>query len=333
MHYFAIFENHVTMKIGYPCINNSIARNAPCTFRLASYCESKLAQTVKNNLIYLNKILRYNIKYNLLFFRISSDLIPFASHPICEFPWYEFFQPELEQIGDYIKKHNIRISMHPDQFVVLNSPNEKIVKNSINELIYHCKILDIMRLDETAKMQIHVGGVYGNKLEGIDRFIKTYNNSLQLIDGSIKMRLVIENDDHLYSIKDCLYIHQQTGVPIVFDSFHHECFGYNTEESNETRERLMQNPLQKAMSTWKDNKDGLPMVDYSSQDMGTAGNDCHNSVRKGKHTATIDLVSFKKFLKQTEGLDFDIMLEIKDKEISALKALELVKRTDKCFSV
>lgn len=178
-----------------------------------------------------------------------------------------------------------------------------------------------------------MGGIYGNKLESIDRFIKTYNNSLQLIDGSIKMRLVIENDDHLYSIKDCLYIHQQTGIPIVFDSFHHECFGYNADDSKVKEEALAQKALQKAMSTWKNNKDGLPMVDYSSQDVGTADNDGDLIVRKGEHTATIDLMSFKKFLKQTEGLDFDIMLEIKDKEISALKALELVKRTDKCFSV
>lgn len=314
------------MKIGYPCINNSVTRNGPSTFRLASYSESKLIQTVKNNLIYLDNLLRYNVKYDLLFFRISSDLVPFASHQVCKFPWYKFFQPNLEQIGDYIKKHNIRISMHPDQFVVLNSPNEKIVQNSINELIYHCKILDTMRLDETAKVQIHAGGVYGNKLEALDRFIKTYNNNLQLADHLIKRRLVVENDDHLYSIKDCLYIHQQTGIPIVFDSFHHECFGYNADDSKVKEEALAQKALQKAMSTWKNNKDGLPMVDYSSQDVETADNDGDLIVRKGKHTATIDLMSFKKFLKQTEGLDFDVMLEIKDKEVSALKALDLVKK-------
>jgi UV DNA damage endonuclease len=313
------------LKIGYPCINNSVTRNAPSTIRLASYSESKLVQTVKNNLIYLNKLLRYNVKYNLLFFRIISDLIPFASHSVCKFLWYKFFQPNLEQIGDYIKKHNIRISMHPDQFVVLNSPNEKIVQNSINELIYHCKILDTMRLDETAKVQIHVGGVYGNKLEAIDRFIKTYNNNLQLEDHLIKRRLVVENDDHLYSLKDCLYINQCTGIPIVFDNFHYECFVNNTKELKVKEEVSIRTPLQKAMSTWKNNKDGLPMVDYSSQDIGTADNDGDLVVRKGKHTATIDHVSFKKFLKQTKGLDFDIMLEIKDKELSALKALDLVK--------
>jgi UV DNA damage endonuclease len=104
-----------TMRIGYPCINNSIPRNATSTFRLASYSESRMIQTVKDNLIHLNEILKYNVKNNLLFFRIRSDLVPFASHPICKFEWYKLFQSELLEIGDYIKKNNSRISMHPDQ--------------------------------------------------------------------------------------------------------------------------------------------------------------------------------------------------------------------------
>jgi UV DNA damage endonuclease len=73
------------MKIGYPCINNSIPRYASSTFRLASYSESKMIQTVKDNVFHLHQILRYNVKNNLLFFRISSCLIPFASHPVCKF--------------------------------------------------------------------------------------------------------------------------------------------------------------------------------------------------------------------------------------------------------
>ena len=101
-----------------------------------------MIQTVKDNPIHLEAILKYNVKNNLLFFRISSDLIPFASHPICKFAWHKFFQYELQRIGDYIKKYNIRISMHPNQFIVLNSHNEKTVQNSIRELRYHCKILD-----------------------------------------------------------------------------------------------------------------------------------------------------------------------------------------------
>lgn len=305
------------MKIGYPCINNSIPRRAPSTFRLASYSEGNLVQTVKNNLLHLNQILKYNVKNNLLFFRISSDLIPFASHPICKFAWYKFFKSELRQIGDYIKKYNIRISMHPDQFVILNSPSQWIVENSIRELKYHCVLLDTMSLDETAKVQIHVGGVYGNKLEAMDRFVKIYNNNSHLVDHLIKNRLVIENDDRLYNLKDCIYINQQTGIPIVFDSFHHEF--YNNGES-------LKGALEMAMSTWNISSDGLPMIDYSSQNLGngTHHTNYNKKRRNGKHAQTIDTKLFEKFLKETKGLDFDMMLEIKDKEKSALNALQML---------
>ena len=306
------------MKIGYPCINNSIPRNAPSTFRLASYSENRLIQTLKTNLMHLDQILRYNVKNNFLFFRISSDLVPFASHPICKLNWYRTFQSEFEEIGNFINKHNIRVSMHPDQFVILNSSNTKIIENSINELKYHCNILDAMCLDETAKVQIHVGGVYKNKQEAIDRFVRIFNGISRFVDGSIKKRLVIENDDRLYSLMDCISINQETGIPIVFDVFHHELL------NNDEPVRVA---LQKAMSTWKMSSNGFPIVDYSSQNKV---NREENKGRRGRHTETIDLILFKRFLKETQNLNFDIMLEIKDKEKSALKALELL-RTNKFF--
>jgi UV DNA damage endonuclease len=306
------------MKIGYPCINNSIPRNAPSTFRLASYSENRLVQTLKTNLVHLDQILRYNVKNNFLFFRISSDLVPFGSHPICKLNWHRTFRSEFEEIGNFINTHNIRVSMHPDQFVILNSPNAKTVKNSINELKYHCSILDAMCLDETAKVQIHVGGVYKNKQEAIDKFVRIFNGISKFVDDSIKKRLVIENDDRLYSLKDCLNINQETGIPIVFDVFHHELL--NNDEP-------LRIALQKAMSTWKMDYDGFPMVDYSSQNKVNRG---ENKGRRGRHIETIDLILFKRFLKETQHLNFDIMLEIKDKEKSALKALEVL-RTNKYF--
>jgi UV DNA damage endonuclease len=156
--------------------------------------------------------------------------------------------------------------------VVINSHNEKTVQNSIRELRYHCKLLDEICLDNTAKVQIHVGGVYGNKSEAINRFIKTYNNA-QLVDPSIKKRLVIENDDHLYSLKDCLVIHQQTGIPIVFDSFHHECFfGISKDDTKIEGKESLRDTLVKAMSTWNYDKDGIPLVDFSNHDKRNVSN-------------------------------------------------------------
>jgi UV DNA damage endonuclease len=91
------------------------------------------------------------LKNNILFFRISSDLIPFASHPICKFDWDSYFNSELTEIGEFVIKNNMRISMHPDQFVILNSDNEKIIQNSIRELQYHFKVLETMSLSYDAK--------------------------------------------------------------------------------------------------------------------------------------------------------------------------------------
>ncbi len=290
------------MKVGYPCINRSIGCTANSTFKLASYSEERLIKTVKNNLECLAKILRYNVENDLLFFRISSDLVPFASHPVCKFDWMNHYKLQFKEIGEYIKKKDIRISMHPDQFILINSIKEKVVQRSINELDYHCKVLDAMGLDITSKIQIHVGGVYGDKPKAIERFVERYES----LSESIKKRLVIENDDRLFSLKDCLYINQLTGIPVVFDSFHHECL--NSEES--VRDAIM-----KAQTAWKD-KDGSLMVDYSSQKEGE---------RRGKHATTIDLSLFKNFIDETKGLEFDIMLEIKDKEKSALKAIKLLK--------
>jgi UV DNA damage endonuclease len=294
------------MKIGYPCINRGIGCTANSTFRLASYSEERLIQKVDNNLDCLFKILQYNVQKGFHFFRISSDLVPFGSHPVCTFDWAGHFSPQLKTIGSFIRKHNLRISMHPDQFVVINSLKDDVVERSIRELEYHCTMLNEMDLDSTAKIQIHVGGAYGDKQAAIERFVDRYKP----LNPALRRRLVIENDDRLFSLKDCLRVHEKTNIPLLFDVFHHQCL--NKGESLRTG-------LELAGQTWK-KSDGVLMVDYSSQQPGH---------RLGTHTQSIDLQLFKKFLNQTKGLDFDIMLEIKDKEKSGLKALEVLKEFKK----
>jgi UV DNA damage endonuclease len=286
------------IKIGYPCINRSIGCTANHTFRLSSYSEEKLKETVLENLTCLYKILQYNVEHDLLFFRISSVVVPFASHPVCKFDWAKYFKNEFLRIGDFIKKNGMRISMHPDQFILINSPKKDIVKRSIAELEYHSEVLDSMGLDGKAKIQIHVGGVYGNKEKAIERFVKNYMS----LSREVKKRLVIENDDKLYSLKDCLLVNRKTGVPVLFDVFHHECLN----DGQATRKALLM-----ARKTWK-KKDGIIMVDYSNQQKGRP---------KGTHANAINLRSFTNFIKETKNIDMDIMLEIKNKEKSALKAI------------
>ncbi|MEM4181690.1 MAG: UV DNA damage repair endonuclease UvsE [Candidatus Pacearchaeota archaeon] len=291
------------MKIGYPCINNSLECSPNRTFRLDSYSQDLQKNKIRENLECLKKILDFNKEKNLLYLRIGSGIVPFASHPISKLDWKKKFKKELKEIGDFIKKNNFRITMHPDQFVVLNSLNKKIVENSIKEIEYHVDFLDSLGLDESAKVQIHVGGVYENKEESIKRFVKVYEK----LDEKIKKRLVIENDDKNYSFKNCFEIYKETEIPIIFDYFHFQCL--NDGEK-------IEDVLKNFVSTWK-KKDGLPLIDYSSQEPNE---------RIGKHAKTIDEKDFSNFIEilKKEKIDADIMLEIKDKEKSALKALRIL---------
>ncbi|MGQ9552416.1 MAG: UV DNA damage repair endonuclease UvsE [Candidatus Bathycorpusculaceae bacterium] len=291
------------MKIGYPCINLSIGCKADRTFRLRSYSEERLAKTVENNLNCLSEILVYNVKHRLLFFRITSDLIPFASHPICKFDWQKRFGKALKEIGGFIKSHNMRISMHPDQFTLINSLDLKVFENSVKELIYHAEVLDLMELDANAKIQLHVGGVYGDKEKSMTRFIERFEK----LEEAVKKRLAVENDDLNYNLQDCLKISAETGVPTLFDTLHHE-----VNSSGETTKEA----FRLFTGTWK-KKDGLPMVDYSSH---------RTKESKRKHAEKIDLKHFKQFLQETNPFDFDVMLEIKDKEKSALKAARIASK-------
>ena len=288
------------MKIGYPCINLTIGCQGNKTFRIRSYSEKKFIETVENNLRCLIEILKFNVKHDLYFFRISSDLIPFASHPVCGFKWERHFAEEFKYIGDFIRQNEIRVSMHPDQFTLINSPDRKIFARSVSELLYHSKVLDCMGLDSSSKVQIHIGGVYNDKNKSMARFIRRYEK----LDARIRNRLVIENDDRLYSLRDCIYIFKETGIPILFDVFHHETF--NSEETLEEAFKLV-------VRTWRMN-DGIPMVDYSSQEDGQ---------RIGKHARSIDIEEFRKFIIETRSFDFDVMLEIKDKEKSAIEAVKI----------
>ena len=290
------------MRIGYPCLNRSIGCTPSRTFRLASYSDERLRDTVDANLECLKKILRYNTAHGLLFLRITSDLVPFATHPVCTFPWKDHSAGTLAQLGAFCRDNGFRISMHPDQFVLLNTPDPDILSRSIAELEYQTAVLDMMGLDASAKVQVHVGGVYGDKTASIGRFSDAYSN----LSPAVRARLVIENDERLYSFADCLALHDETGIPVILDVFHHAILNHGEP---------LEDILPDLCSCWK-KIDGIPMVDYSSQEEGK---------RSGAHAEHIDEEDFFRFLAASRPYDFDLMLEIKDKEKSANRALSLAR--------
>jgi len=291
------------MKIGYPCINLSLPCRSSRTFRLASWTEERFLETVKSNLACLKQILEFNAGHNLLLFRITSDLIPFASHPVCTVPWQRYFKQEFAAIGAFVRAKGIRLSMHPDQFTLINSLDESIFERSVRELAYHADVLDLLHLDRTHKIQIHVGGVYDDKAQSMARFISRYRK----LPPNVKKRLVIENDDKSYGVADCCAIHAQAGIPVVLDTLHHKI----RNEGESVRDAFVM-----CSATWN-RQDGLPIVDYSTQDI---------KKRPGSHAETIDPGEFSKFIAATRRLDFDVMFEIKDKETSALKAAAILAK-------
>ena len=289
------------MRIGYPCINRTLDCSVSSTFRLKSYSEDRLKTSIQNNLNCLRRILQFNLENRLCFFRISSDLVPFASHPVNRFSWQKHFQIEFEEIGEFIVKNKMRISMHPDQFTLINSTKDGIFERSKKELVYHAEILDLMKLDTSAKIQIHVGGAYGDKEASMKRFVARFNR----LPDSVIRRLVIENDDKLYDVNDCLEISEEIQIPVLFDVFHHKL--------NNSAMQTLKESFSYIAKSWNEKRDGIPMVDYSSQEP--------NGLPQ-QHSETINLEDFGLFLKQTEPFDFDVMLEIKDKEKSAIKAIK-----------
>ncbi len=290
------------MRIGYPCTNRELGCRGAKTLRLASFSLERLDEAVKSNLACLETMLYHNAAHGIGLFRITSDLIPFASHPDVVPPWRHLYVRALAAAGLTIRQLGIRVGMHPGQYTVLNSADDKVVKGAMRDLVYHVGVLDEMGLDATAKVQVHVGGVYGDREASLARFIAR----ARLLPETIRRRLVVENDERSFDLADCLRVAEEARLPVLLDVYHHAL---------KNRGETLRQALAAAAETWTA-ADGSPMVDYSSPLPGG---------RFGQHAESLDEDQFRSFLRASQGVDFDLMLEIKDKERSALRAVALAR--------
>ena len=257
------------------------------------------------NCIDLNKIIDWNILNGYNFFRMTSNLVPWKS----EYDWDDLKDIDeikiwLHSAGTKVKTHGLRITSHPGPFNVLTSPHEHVVDNCVVDLTIHGDGFDMMGLSRTPynKINIHVGGAYGDKPKSMERFCKNFEK----LPKCVSDRLTLENDDKqsMYSVKE-LYngIHNIIGVPIVFDYHHHRfCDGGLGE----------QEALELAISTWP--KGIKPVVHYSES------RSKERLDEKIKPQAHSDYVLEKI---NTYGHDVDIMIEAKHKELAVDKYLEL----------
>ena len=292
------------MNLGYACINMTMGKKVTTNRTMVKKTFEQKGLDYVSDLALLNakdivKILEWNRMNGINFFRLSSALIPWGDNiDITQLKDYKEIKAELKKAGDYAKFWNMRINSHPGPFNVLPSPNESVILKTIADLELHGKVFDMMGLSKTTynNINIHCNGVYGDKQSAMDRLIQNFKR----LSPSVRKRFTLENDDKasMYSVKDLMYIHEKTGIPIVFDYHHHQfCTGGMSEEE----------ALKLAATTWP--KDIRQEVHYSESKA------LHENNQKEKPQAHSYLINT---LPNTYGLDLDIMVEAKGKELAIL---------------
>ncbi|OPJ57017.1 UV DNA damage repair endonuclease UvsE [Alkalithermobacter paradoxus] len=265
---------------------------------------SALKKVTLSNLDDLYKILEYNIQNDIHFYRITSKLVPLDTHPdVTDWDYRRYFKKDFERIGKLIKKHGMRVDTHPDQFNVINSTKEDVVENTKNTLLSHVNLFEDMNYKH-GKMVIHVGSAQGGKEEAIKRFITNFSK----FPIEIRKKLILENDDKSFTTKEVLNICKELDIPMVLDVHHHIC---NSGGDN------LDSMINDIFNTW--NKEDLPpKIHFSSPKEGQ---------KDRKHSDYINPYDFIEFVEKCKrvNMDFDVMIEAKQKDLSLFKLIDDLK--------
>lgn len=292
------------LKLGYVAMTLNLKDCTPSgtvTYTLYKKLESeeakkmRLSRVAKSNLNNTLRILKYNKALNIDVYRLTSKLIPLATHDeLSDWDYQQDFKEQFIEIGDFIKSNNFRVSAHPDHFTLLNPKDEKVLEDSIKDLDYHIRLFEAMGLHHSKyKLVIHVGGVYANKTKSIDRFKENFTK----LPDRIRRRIMLENDDKSYSANDVLNICEELKIPMVLDVHHHNCInnGENIEQM-----------LPRIYDTWI-GEDYPPKIHFSSP---KSDKDFRS------HADYINVDEFRMFMEiaKRQQRDIDVMLEAKMKD-------------------
>lgn len=273
---------------------------------------------LKVSLEYLDAIFDFLAQHGIDMYRMSSDLAPYATHP--DMPQFHGMiresVPELQAAGRKARELGLRLSFHPSQFVVLNSPDAELVRKSVWDLSAQAELLDLMELGPEAVVVIHVGGTYGDRRESAARWVKTWAT----LPEHVRRRLALEHDDLRFSGADVLWIYERTGVRLIFDYQHFWCLNPEGLDMRATLEAILR--------TWPEGV--RPKVHFS-----TPRTELRELVRKNRKTGKQEKVyaapvwtghadfcnpfEFASFMRMAEGLEFDVMLESKTKDLALIR--------------
>ncbi len=245
------------------------------------------------------KILHWNQRHDIAFYRASSSIVPLSTHPVNDWTWWEDKDVlhAARQISDYAAVHRMRLSMHPGQYTVLNSPKPEVVKKAIEDLEYHDRLITLLGGSD---LILHTGGAYGDKESAKKRFADNYRD----LSESIRRKLRLENDDKVFTVQDVLEISWMCGIPVCFDIHHHNCHNDGTPVD-----------IAAILDTWEGF--GIPKIHISTGKESRTDRRHHDFVSEEDVRELIALL---------DGADADIMFEAKLKEQSILPFLDELNR-------
>jgi len=295
-----ILGDSMLVRLGYVAISTAINITSSSPYTYSEYLSKgnidKLDNVIKSNLLSLEEILKYNVKNNIHFYRMSSKIIPLATKDDVKFNYTTKYKKYYNRISKIINDNNLRVDFHPDQFCVLNSTNKDVVKNSIDILNYHYKLLDMMKIKDKVLI-LHIGSNVLGKDNSIKRFVNNFNK----LPDYLKKCIVIENDDKTFNVSDTLKISDIINVPIVLDFHHYKC---NKSELD----------IKKIFNTWNIK----PKLHFSSP---------KNKKDFRSHSDYINSNDFIEFIELIKkyNTDVDIMLEAKMKDEALFRLVRELK--------
>ena len=282
-------------------------KNKPADVELGKrYVEALCLANVKD----IIKMVRWNDRYNIKFFRLSSEMFPFASHSEYGYKLAPFASEALAEAGKVIGELGHRVTTHPGQFTQLGSPRQQVIDGSLKDLEYHDEMLSLLKLpeqqDRDAVMILHMGGIFEGKVETLQRFRENYAR----LSLSVKNRLVLENDDMGWSVHDLLPICEELNIPFVLDYHHHNIVFDSTQIREGTKDIIDLYPRIKA--TW-DRKGITQKMHYSEPTPAAI-----TPRQRRKHNPRVATLP-------PCATDMDLMIEAKDKEQAVFELMRTFK--------
>ncbi|MGG3798710.1 UV DNA damage repair endonuclease UvsE [Metabacillus fastidiosus] len=266
----------------------------------------KLERIALSNLENTLRLLKHNAASDIHFYRLTSRLIPLAGHEeLLDWNYMKPLKEALREVGNFANKHEIRIDFHPDHFVLINSIEKHILKNSIKTLKLHYLLLKGMGINPVHRCVMHVGGNYKETEKSLERFIDNWMD----IPNPIQKMIMLENDDTSFTLDDTLYLCEKLEIPLVFD-YHHHLAHHENENWRENWERVVH--------TWSSSP--LPIKMHISSPK--------SDKEFRHHSDYVDINMFFNFLKEINGSipQIDCMIEAKQKDAALFRLMEDVKK-------